>query len=350
VIHLPARQLSVIVATLLSWVAPAQALTVAIVRPPGSAPDAAELVVRLRGELLSVGLEVATADRPAGDGTTVGRRPAWLEHLVAARAIDAVIDILPGEGAPATVDVWIVGKPPRTFEVAKVAVPPHTENATEQLAIRAIEVLRSSFTELDWAARDRPGHPAAAPPPSPSHLAVEAAAPTSSARLGIAAGGAAATGLDGAGTALLPVVRVDVAAWPWFSLQATLAGFGTRSTVAAPAGSALLGQGYGVAGGCLRLAPDHRLRPFVALAAGALRTSIAGQAEAPMQAHAMVKWSLLVDGSLGIELRFAGRYALTVAAHVQVAEPYVAIHIADRTAATLGRPNLLMSLTLGAWL
>ena len=43
-------------------------------------------------------------------------------------------------------------------------------------------------------------------------------------------------------------------------------------------------------------------------------------------------------------------YHLTLAAHVQVAEPYIAIHVVDTLVATSGRPNVLLSLTLGAWL
>ena len=43
-------------------------------------------------------------------------------------------------------------------------------------------------------------------------------------------------------------------------------------------------------------------------------------------------------------------YHVTFAAHVQLAEPYVAIHVLDTVVATTGRPNLLLTLTLGAWL
>jgi hypothetical protein len=35
---------------------------------------------------------------------------------------------------------------------------------------------------------------------------------------------------------------------------------------------------------------------------------------------------------------------------MQLAEPYVAIHFVETQVATTGRPNLLVSLTAGAWL
>src|SRR5206468_11734768 len=88
----------------------------------------------------------------------------------------------------------------------------------------------------------------------------------------------------------------------------------------------------------------------LALSAGALRTAIDGEADPPSNGHFIERWSFVVDGSVGARLRLAGRYHLTLATHVQVAEPYVAIHFMDSRVATTGRPNLLVSLTVGAWL
>jgi hypothetical protein len=53
---------------------------------------------------------------------------------------------------------------------------------------------------------------------------------------------------------------------------------------------------------------------------------------------------------LGAGLRLPGRYYLTLAAHVHMAEPYVTIYFVDRVVATSGRPNLALTLTVGAWL
>ena len=49
-------------------------------------------------------------------------------------------------------------------------------------------------------------------------------------------------------------------------------------------------------------------------------------------------------------LHLGDRYHLTLAAHVQVATPYVAIHFLDSVGAMSGRPNLLLTLAVGAWL
>jgi hypothetical protein len=86
------------------------------------------------------------------------------------------------------------------------------------------------------------------------------------------------------------------------------------------------------------------------LSAGALRTSFEGQADAPERGHSGEQWSFLVDAGLGARLRLADRYYLTPAFHVQLAQPYVAVHFVDELVASSGRPNLLASLTVGAWL
>ena len=97
-------------------------------------------------------------------------------------------------------------------------------------------------------------------------------------------------------------------------------------------------------------APTSGCGPSSALAAGALRTSVEGQASLTTDGHSVGQWSFLLDGSLGAGLRLYGRYYLTLAAHLHLAEPYVAIHVVDAVGATAGRPNLLLTLTVGAWL
>jgi predicted metal-dependent hydrolase len=89
---------------------------------------------------------------------------------------------------------------------------------------------------------------------------------------------------------------------------------------------------------------------LLALAAGVMHTSVEGQPGSGAEPRSVDQWSFLMDGSLGAGLRLYRRYYLTMAAHVQMAEPYVAIHFVDAVVATSGRPNLLLTLTVGAWL
>ena len=345
-------RLAILASTLLFWAAPAHALTVAILRPLNPSAEMTETLVRLRGELLSVGLEVEIADGPAarGQGSTDSR--AWLKELAAERGVDAVIDIA-SDGGLVAVEVWVTDKSPHKFEVSRVALESNTENVSERLAIRALEVLRSSFLEIDLAARERRSAPMARPPTStlPQDEVNEANRPSSPPeRFGLEVGAAALTGLDGVGPAILPIMRFDWAVRSWLVMQAAVAGLGSRPTVATTAGNARVAQQYGVVGACYRFRSDQRLQPFLALSAGVLRTSVEGRADLPKQGHSADQWSFLLDGSLGAELRLGGRFYAALAAHAQVAEPYVAIHFMDAVVATSGRPNFLLTLTVGAWL
>jgi hypothetical protein len=44
------------------------------------------------------------------------------------------------------------------------------------------------------------------------------------------------------------------------------------------------------------------------------------------------------------------RFTLSLALHAQLAEPYLAVRFVDTQVATSARPNLLLTLTVGAWL
>jgi hypothetical protein len=329
------------------WVVPASALTVALVRPPDPLPVVTETLVRLHGELLSVGFEVKIAEPPAIRGTTNTR--AWLEELTAEPGIDAAITVV-GDAAQVVVEVWVPDKASRRYVVSRVGIEPDTENASERLAIRAIEVLRSSLHESSLTTRQRPGEPIAKPPTAALHLAEETKPESNPERLGFEVGAAALTSLDGVGPAVMPIVRLDWAVRPWLVMQATLAGLGTRPTVATSIGDGEVAQEYGLLGGCFRVRSDTWLWPFFSISAGLLRTSVEGRTEPPRHAHSASQMSFLLDGSLGAGLRLHRRYYLTLATHVQLAEPYVAIDFGNEVGATSGRPNLLLTLTIGAWL
>ena len=76
----------------------------------------------------------------------------WMKKIAAEGGVDAVIDIV-GDNAPIWVDVWVIEKSPQRIELWRVAGEPTTANPSERLAIRAIEVLRSSFLESDMSGK-----------------------------------------------------------------------------------------------------------------------------------------------------------------------------------------------------
>jgi hypothetical protein len=333
----------------LLWAVHAQAATVVIVRPAGPSPEATETASRLHGELLSLGVDVTIAERPASRATD---SRAWVERLAVDRQADAVIDIVDRDGAAAStaVDVWVFERRSGRREASRVAQEPKVENAAERLAIRAIEVLRSNLVEIDLSARRQRGATVAREPLAVAeHEALARSVPDAE-RFGLEAGAAVVSGLDGVGPALSPIVRFGWAPGSWLVLQGTLAGLGSRPTVTTAAGGARVAQQYALLGGCYCAAAPRAIGLYVALSAGVLRTAIDGQAEAPALAHSLARWSFLVDVGFGARVRLPGRYYLTAAAHVQMTEPHVAIHIGDTLVATTGYPNLVFSVTVGAWL
>jgi len=327
----------------------ARATTVAILRPPSPSATVTETLARLQGELVSVGIAVLLADRPAGRPPANQDPRAWLDTLAAGRVIDAVVDI-PDEVSPMAIDVVLAGKPSRSFTVSRVTLDYPTGNLPEKLAIRASEVLRSHLLEIDLSARkrDREGPPL---PPSPSLVGQVTEPPHGPpARFTLEAGAAALAGVDGVGAALLPLIRGGWVADSGWGLHAELAGLGSRPTISTNSGSAQVAQQYGVVGGGYRVRPGRGLWPYCSAAVGVLHTGLDGQALPPGLGRAVDQWSFLLDGGLGAGLRITDNYFLSLGAHLHLAAPYVAIHFADTLAATSGRPNLLLTLTLGAWL
>ncbi|HVY36743.1 MAG TPA: hypothetical protein VHM31_02375 [Polyangia bacterium] len=348
------------------WAARAQAANVVIVRPAGAAAAASETVARLEGELLSLGLSVTTVEAPAPEAPTpipesVGSL-SWrlrMHGTAKAHKADAAVEVI-GDTSPVAVDIWVEAGHPGRAEPTRVALEPDADNPPQRLAIRAVEVLRSSLVEIDLAAR---GRPAAGGAREPEAAALAAPAPEPALRpaaVDVEVGTGLLTSLDGVGPAWLPLIQLgwEVPSRPssgsssrsWLVLQAAVAGFGSRPTLAAPAGTARVAQQFAVVGACSCVRTARALQPFVSLAAGVLRTAIEGQADPPDVARSVEQWAFLVDAGAGARVRLWGRLHATAAAHLHLAEPYVAVHLADTLVATSGRPNLLFTLTLGTWL
>jgi hypothetical protein len=335
-------QLALFLVVLLAAVA-AHATSIAISRPVSSASAVQEALFRLEGELAALGLEVRRVELSRERASGLAARPG-LEQLATAQGLDVIIDVI-GERGPTAVEVWIFDRSSQHLRVSRVELEPNDRNAAETLAIRAIEVLRSNFVEIDLAARGRPRVAIPAPPEEP---ALRTPRPVE--RLGLEAGVAMLTSVGGMGPALLPLVRLDWAATPRLVAQATLAGFGTRPVLETAAGSARLDQAYALAGLCHCSPTARGVSPVLSVGAGILRSSLEGQAASPAQGHTVQQWSLLLEASAGGHLRLSDRYYLALAFHAQLAQPHVVVHFVDEVVATSGRPNLLVSLTAGAWL
>jgi len=330
----------------LSWGSSALAHTVLLLQAPNPSPATTELVERLRGELLSLGFEVMVRDRSESPARAVASEA--LQRMLTEEAdCDAAVDVV-GEATPVAVDVWVIDRARRVQLLTRVKLDANSESTAKGLAIHASEVLRAHLFETPVDRREQRSK-RVEPLSSAQANQVESRPSQPSGSLGIELGAAASTSLDGLGPAILPLLRVDWAIAPELVLEGTLAGFGTRPSVATSAGNAQVAMQYALLGACYRLDWDHRLRPLAALSLGALHTAAVGQAELPREGHSVEQWSFLFDASLGAAFWLSRRYAVVLAGHVQLAQPYVAIRFGEQQVASLGRPNLLVSLTLGVW-
>jgi len=331
-----------------SGTTPAQAPSVVILRPANSAPVMVETLVRLKGELTSAGFDTEIVDVPV-TRNTLGNARADLEHLAVQRRAQAVVAIV-GDLSPESVEVWVVDNVTGKSSVRRVSFESGAAPAAEALAIRAIELLRSSFLEIEWATDGRQSQPGGETPPVVVKSVENERLARRADKLGVEVGGAAITSLSGIGPALVPLLRFDWSLHPSLLAQVTFAGLGTRPSVDSNVGSADISQEFGLLGGQLCFRSGKRLRPCATLAAGVLHTSVAGHADAPNDGRAMDQWSFLVDAGMGALLRLPDRFFLALAAHLQLAEPYPMVRFVGNVVATSARPNLLLTVTVGAWL
>jgi len=323
---------------------PASAHTIALLQPPSHSANTTDLLQRLRGELLSVGFEVVLRER-SSESEPGASSEGWQRRLAAEATVEGAVDVV-GDAAPVAVDVWIVDRARQLQRLARVRLEANSEGAFKGVAIRASEVLRARLFETHV---EPTPPPTVAAPPRVVPVADASAEAERQPSWGVELGVAALASLDGVGPAFLPLVRFDWASESEFVVQATLAGFGTRPSIVTAAGNANVAMQYGLLGAGYRL-NWQPVKPFGVLSLGALRTAVVGEAALPREGHSVDQWSFLLDASLGAVLQLSRRYTVIFAGHAQLAQPYSAVRFGDQKVASVGRPNLLLTLTVGAWL
>jgi hypothetical protein len=155
---------------------------------------------------------------------------------------------------------------------------------------------------------------------------------------------------DGVGPALLPLFRVDHAFASWAVARLGLAGLGSRARVEGAGESADVTQQIAMLGGVARLRHGERVRPVLSVGAGVLRTVAEGRADWPYLGRSAQRWSLLVAVGTGVWLKLGGRYDVAVELYAAFAEPYPVVTFVSSQSASLGHPDLFLTLTLLGWL
>jgi len=326
------------------------AATVILVRPANPKPVTAEALVRIHGELVSAGFDVQiTASTPGADPR------ASLEQTASGNNVDAVVALL-GDVSPGSVEVWVIDRVTGKSVVRRIPNQPGSDRAAEILAVRAIELLRASLLEIAMAGSGEPVAVSKPPPVEVTRFVDRALDSRRDSRVAIEVGGSLVASFDGMGPALLPMVRFDLALGSYVVMRATAAGLGTRARVQAQSGWADLAEQFWLIEAGVRLRPRQRLQPFFSVGAGAQHTSAEGRASLPYyQGQTAGRWAFLADAGAGLRLSLVHHFELALEVHAQMAQPYPAVRFLSAQAvtaqtATSGRPDLLPSLTLIAWL
>jgi hypothetical protein len=314
---------------------------IAIVVHPPLAGTQAEFESVLRSELLAAGFEVLTVPETASDGPT-------LEAIAQRTESAAAVSIVQPPGSLAA-DVWIgdrlTGKT-LLRHVRPERVAPETPSI---VAIRAVELLRASFLELNETRSARsemasvsstqawlaPPEPAAAAPADSRNDAPKSA----DARWSIAVGGAGIGGPGGLPSGLAPAFALSWRASSTWAAQLFALG-PALGTVDMPVGSAKVDQEL-VA---LRSRFDivrSRFAPFLTVGLGAYHLGARGTASAPYVASSGQAWAAIALAGAGARVSLSRPVALVGELDAVVAAPRPVLQFAGQEGIYAGRPTVM---------
>jgi len=334
--------------------ASARAATVVLVRSARPSALASEATVRLRGELTAEGFTVRVIDAPeAADPRAV------LERAASGGDVEAVVAILTDAAADA-IELWVIDRVTGKTVIRSVPHEPESARSAEVLSIRALELLRASFLEIALgASRAAPSEPPPPPPPVEvarmTQVALDTRLPKTWA---IEVGGCLLGSFEGLPLSLAPMLRFERQWSERVVGRLTLAGLGTRARVDQTGGTraapqqltASVAQDFGLIEVGLKLRPAHSLRPFISLGAGGLHVVSDGQAPFPYLGMSNTLWTIIADAGVGARVALRSRFEVALEVHAQMARRFPVVQFVGDPVARGGRPTMIGSLTLVAWL
>jgi len=343
----PCAVAGMLLVALMVLAAPATAATVVLIRTPHPSATASEAIVRLRGELGAEGFNVKVVDSP-GDADP----HAFMEQQSAGPDVVAVVAIF-ADNPTEAVELSVIDRVTGKTVTRRVPADPAATRSAEVLSIRAHELLRASFLEIELGASHAEPPNAPPPPPPPpevkrmADVALDNRWPQS---WGLEAGACVFGSFEGIGPAVAPVLRAEHS-WRDFLIgRVSIAGLGTRPRIESQSATANVAQAFGLAEVAIKLRARQIVRPFFSLGAGVLRVTTEAQPMAPARAINGGLWTPIADAGVGLRIGLRGHFELAAEFHAQVASNYPAIQFFGDTVARGGRPTMIGSLTLVAWL
>jgi hypothetical protein len=325
----------------------ADAPRVLLVRPSHAEPPVAAALVRVRGELVADGFEVALSEAQPGIS-------AEASMTAAEQGTSATVGLfLSSDGTSA--ELWVVDRLTGKTVVRRVKTTAEpSEQLSQVLAVRAVELLRASLLEL--VIERRPAERKGPLPVSPEvtrRASAWAARPLDiqhRTHFALEAGPAAVLNPGQVGTGLLLVGRARVAFTRSFSARVSVGGLGTRPEITAPEGSAEVEQSWALGELAVAPWPEGSWLPVFSLGAGAIHVAVEGNAAWPYRGIRSSSWFVGTDAGAGLVVSLAPRLDLALEGHVMLATPEPALHFLGHEVARIARPALVFTLTVAGWL
>lgn len=308
---------------------------IAVVVPAGS-----DVGARLVAELRFLGFWPEVVE-PSGEGHDE------LIELARARAVAAAIGVDMAQGR---VRVTIVDRMTGKLVSRELALPGgstggSTGGDSREIAVRSVELLRASLSEIERA----PAPPEAEVTAGP---AVRRTLRRPEPRLSL--GASAAVGGGPGGVPVAVHARAYLRYTPHPYLGVVLVGNAPLHAVnvVASEGTARLRTGWlGVGPRVALRPPEATVVPDLAVVAGAAFMGMQGVAAQGYQGVRSVVADAVFEGSAGVEIAIAPRIRARLSAAAAVCARTVRVRFAGRSAATWCRPHVLGSLGIGvvAW-
>lgn len=323
---------------LLSLAAPAFAQRIVVLKPRTADPALSQAFGRLKGELMSHDFEVVVVD--ADDTEPSPRRLARAAEQAGAVAS---VSLVRSEGL-ATADVWISDRVTGKTTMRTIATAEKRE-ASSVLAVRAVDLLRTSLREFPAGEKPPPDVVGASPERAPRHVREWAEEPLAPQRWSVDAGLVLETTLSRLGSVYGPSIalgyypseRLGIA----LAFQGPLSGGGASTTGA----SLSLQNEQLFAELRYRLVSRRSWSVEANAAAGTHRVEVDGTAAPPYAGRSDSAWTALAGVGLGFEWRLARGVALFPLARAIFLAPRPVARMAG-TELSYGRPALQTGVNL----
>lgn len=334
---MPARMALVLgLLALLSFAPRARAQTVLLVEPPRSDSILSEAFNRLRAELSLQDFEVAVLRADEADIS-----PETLETRAQERGAFAGI-LLERSAQGATAEVCIADRVTGKTTQRRLAIS-DVQQAPRVLAVRTVDLLRSSLRELPPGERPAPDVVGVQSEPVPVQVRDFSAQPE---RFQLRAAGCMLGALSELGSAFGGSLGFFYRPVGWLDVGVVATGPLLGAAYTTPIGTASIRQEMGLLQAAVNVLPEAAVRFGPALGGGVYHLKAHGEVDSPYGSRSDAVLSLAGSAGLDAELRLSSELTLagSVAGLFLTPRPVVAV---DTNQEPVAAPVLLASLGLG---